>query len=158
MAEKRRRMPRAAAVGDLLAAIFHGKPAGKRLKEGKIWLIWNDCVGEQIASHARPAAFRDGTLTLCVDSAPWMQQLNFLKKQLMEKLNARLGEELVREIFLKAGTVLPPDPPQEPPQRPRQTLTQDEEARIATLTGSITDDELRDTLEQLIRMHFKSRE
>ena len=103
MAEKRQRMKRPAPVSELLAAAFHGKPAEKRLKEGKIWLIWDAAVGPQIAGRARPVSFRDGILTVAVASAPWMQQLTFLKTGMIEKLNGRLGCELVREIYLKAG-------------------------------------------------------
>ena len=146
-------MPKATAVGELLAAIFHGKPVEKRLKEGKIWLIWTDCVGEQIASHARPAAFRDGTLTVSVDSAPWMQQLNFLKKQLMEKLNARLGEALVKDIYLRAGKREElPAPVQLPPKKVR-TLSAEEKEVIAARSAAVTDPELREALASLMTRH-----
>ena len=96
-------MPRPLAVSGLLAEIFQGSPAEKRLKEGKIWLIWEAVVGAQIAAQAKPAGFRDGVLTVAVASAPWMQQLTYLKKEIVAKLNRRLGTELVKDIYLRAG-------------------------------------------------------
>ncbi len=100
-------MKRPAPVADLMAAIFRGKPAEKRLEEGRIWLVWDAAVGRQIAAKARPVSFRDGTLTVAVVSAPWMQQLTSLKKGILEKLNERLGLEVVRDIYLKAGAPEP---------------------------------------------------
>ena len=38
-------MRRPVAVADLLSSAFQGKPAEKRLKEGKIWLVWDAAVG-----------------------------------------------------------------------------------------------------------------
>ena len=102
-------MKRPAPVADLMAAIFRGKPAEKRLEEGRIWLVWDAAVGRQIAAKARPVSFRDGTLTVAVVSAPWMQQLTFLKRGLQERLNAALGEPLVTDIYLRAAN--PETPP-----------------------------------------------
>ena len=62
-------------------------------------------------------SFRDGVLTVAVASAPWMQQLTFLKKGMIEKLNERLGRELVRDIYLKAG--MPQPLPSPDPNRPK---------------------------------------
>jgi len=149
-------MPRPAAVADLLAAIFKDKPAGKRLHEGKIWLVWDMAVGEQIAAHARPVGFRDGVLNVAVDSAPWMQQLTYLKKQIVAKLNKRLGEELVIDLFLKAGTVSPPRPVQAP-VKPLKTLSPDENAHIDALTSQFDDKELRDSMAKLMKSHYKDR-
>ena len=103
-------MKRPAPVCDLMAALFRGKPAEKRLEEGKIWLVWEDAVGRQIAAKAQPASFRNGILSVAVVSAPWMQQLTFLKKGMMEKLNELIGHELVRDIYLKAGSPQSPAP------------------------------------------------
>ena len=101
-------------LSTLLPSLFSDKPLGKRLKESVIWRVWDKAVGQPIASKARPSAFRQGILTVAVTSAPWMQQLGFLKQQLIEAVNGALGEEMVTEIYLKAGT-LPPLPAPPPP-------------------------------------------
>lgn len=144
------------AISDLLAAAFHGKPAEKRLKEGKIWLIWDAAVGPQIAGRARPVGFRDGVLTVAVANAPWMQQLTFLKKGMIEKLNERLGCELVRDIYLKAGL-----PEATPPQRKisgkkSRPLKAHEKQLIAEETASIPDPELREGFASLFARHLSS--
>jgi len=147
-------MKRPAPVADLMAAIFRGKPAEKRLDEGRIWLVWDAAVGRQIAAKARPVSFRDGTLTVAVVSAPWMQQLTFLKKGIMEKLNERLGRELVRDIYLKAGAPEAAGPPPNQPRRQAKPLSPVEMELIAAQTSSIVDPELRATFSTLLARHL----
>ena len=149
--DKRPKMKRPAVVSDLLSALLRGTPAEQRLKEGRIWMVWEDAVGSGIAAHAQPAAFRNGVLTLHVDSGPWLQQLNFLKKDLIRKVNDELEEEMVKELQLKAGKVKSPSPP--PPSEPvqRRKLSEDERHWIADQTETLRDPDLRAALENLIR-------
>jgi hypothetical protein len=147
------------SVARLLATIFTGTPAEHRLKEGAIWEVWGSAVGDQIASRARPCAIRNGVLTVIVSSAPWMQQLNFLKIQLMEKLNSAIGEELVKEIYFKAGSLKNDSdaPIRKPaPARIRRNLTCEEQETVARATEKLADPELRKTLSSLYSLHLAS--
>jgi predicted nucleic acid-binding Zn ribbon protein len=150
-------MRRPVAVGDLLSAVLRGTPAEKRLHEGRIWLVWEQAVGSRIASHARPSSFRDGTLTLSVDSAVWMQQLNYLKRELIAKVNGELHEEMVKEIFMKAGRVSVPPPAAAPWVEKRRQLSDDEIAWITEQSVSVTDPELRAVFESLIKKDRENR-
>lgn len=158
MTDKRPRMRKPAAVSDLLGSLLRGTPAELRLKEGRIWVVWDDAVGSRIAAHAQPAAFRDGVLTLHVDSAPWLQQLNFLKKELIVKVNDALQEELVKELQLKGGKVKPPAPVQPPKPPKRHQLSQEEQAWVKEQADSVEDPELRAVFESLIRKDRESRD
>lgn len=71
----------------------------------RLWERWTDLVGLTIAENARPAAIKGGLLLVHVSSAPWMQQLHYLKGELMEKLNSALGKESVKDIRFKIGPV-----------------------------------------------------
>lgn len=144
-------MRRPAAVSDLLNAVLRGTPAEKRLHEGRIWMVWEQAVGTRIASHASPAAFRDGTLTLTVDSAPWMQQLTYLKKELIAKVNEQLREEMVTDIYMKGGRVVVPPPAAAPPVDRRRQLSAEELAWITEQAQSVADPELRAVFESLIK-------
>jgi predicted nucleic acid-binding Zn ribbon protein len=151
-------MRRPAAVADLLSAILRGTPAEKRLHEGRIWVVWESAVGSRIASHAAPAAFRDGTLTLAVDSAPWMQQLTYLKKELIAKVNGELGEEMVKDIYMKAGKVATATPAEKPKAAKRRELTDVERSWIAEQAASVTDPDLRAVFESIIRKDLEGRD
>jgi predicted nucleic acid-binding Zn ribbon protein len=157
MADKRKKMPRPMAIADLLAAAFHGKPAEKRLEEGKIWLIWDAAVGPQIAGRARPVSFRDGVLTVAVANAPWMQQLTFLKTRMMEKLNELIGHDLVRDIYLKAGRPQPLPDQSKPAKKPEGQMTGEETRRINEQTVSISDPELREAFARVLARDMATR-
>jgi hypothetical protein len=155
---KRPRMSRPAAVTDLLSTVFQGTPTAQRLKEGVIWQVWQTVVGPQIAARARPAAIRNGVLTVVVASAPWLQQLNFLKSEIQNKLNDALGEQLIKDIFLKAGTLRDESTPAPLTRKPKKRLlTQDEEALIAQATAGLNDPELRTTMAGLFSRHLVSK-
>ena len=69
----------------------------------EIWRLWDKAVGATIAQNARPAAFKGKLLIVHVISSTWIHQLQFLKNDLMAKINDALGKPLIREIKFKIG-------------------------------------------------------
>ena len=114
-------------------------------------------MGRQIAAKASPVSFRDGVLTVAVVSAPWMQQLTFLKNGIMDKLNERIGRDLVRDIYLKAG--MPRSLPlrTEPVKKQGRPLTEGETRRIQEQTASVRDPELRESFVKILVRELESR-
>jgi len=157
VARDRKRKGRPTPVGELLASALQGTPAAQRLREAEIWRIWDEAVGPQIASRAQPAAIRNGVLTVTVASAPWLQQLNFLKADLRGKLNALLGEPLIQDIFLKSGNPARPDAQAAPrrQRRPRR-LSPQEAAQIDRATAGLDDPVVREALATLFARHLAS--
>lgn len=149
-------MPRPQGVSALLAGIFGGKPAARLLKEIVIWQVWDEVVGPQIARRARPSAIRDGVLTVTVASGPWLQQLTFLKGEIVTQLNEKVGEPLVREIYLKAGNPLPKPKPSEPASLPKRDLTEEERFLIDQRSATVQDDELRELMSEFMKRHCTS--
>jgi predicted nucleic acid-binding Zn ribbon protein len=87
-------------VGDVLRAALARLPIAGRIADHAVWAEWDAVVGPTLACHARPERLRHGVLLVAVDSAEWMQELQFLKHELRDRLNARLGRPAVREVFL----------------------------------------------------------
>jgi len=86
-----------------------------------IWRVWNDAVGPQIARRAQPIRLRGRTLLIAVSSAPWMQELQLLKRTIQAELNARLSRPLIGDLFfvLATTTRTEDDPAAAPaPERP----------------------------------------
>jgi predicted nucleic acid-binding Zn ribbon protein len=69
----------------------------------RVWQIWDDTVGEAIAANAQPAAFKGKLLLVHVTNSIWIHQLQFLKDDIISKLNVALGKPLVEEIKFKIG-------------------------------------------------------
>ena len=91
-------------VGDVLRGALRRLPDAQRLADHALWTHWDAVVGPTLARHARPERLRRGVLVVAVDSAEWMQELQFLKHELRERLNARLGRAVVRDLFLALDT------------------------------------------------------
>ncbi len=86
-------------LGDVLKP-YRSKPDFE-LKN--VWDLWDEAVGKTIAQNARPAAFRGKLLIVHVSSSTWIHQLQFLKNDMIAKLNAALGKPLIAEIKFKIG-------------------------------------------------------
>jgi hypothetical protein len=75
------------------------------LKENKIFAVWEDSVGQTVASHSQPEKIQSGYLTVIVSDSAWMQELQFLKSEIKKKLNQKLGRGTVRDIRFQLGTI-----------------------------------------------------
>ena len=61
---------------------------------------WPDAVGPQVARRARAVSFQKGTLVVEVDGSAWLQELSILKRDLVRRVNQRLGTSFVQDISL----------------------------------------------------------
>lgn len=80
------------------------KVLGRADKQGKRHAAsavnaWSRVVGEDIGAHTRGFALRENReLTVFVDSAAWANQLSLMATELIERLNADLGEKSVTAL------------------------------------------------------------
>ncbi|MFN8643872.1 MAG: DUF721 domain-containing protein [Candidatus Binatia bacterium] len=91
-------------VADALRQVVQRIDPERRLAAYRVWTFWADEVGPAVAARAEPAAFRDGVLSVRVAGAAWMQELQFMKDELRQRLNRRLGAELIRDIYFVSGS------------------------------------------------------
>ena len=87
-------------LGDVLRAVLERLPDASRLADHELWAHWDAVVGPTIAAHARPHRLQRGVLTVSVDAPEWMQELQFQKQDLRDRLNARIGRPAVRDLYL----------------------------------------------------------
>ncbi len=93
------------SLGAVLDQSLKRLDLAQRLDEYGVWPIWNDVVGKTIARNAQPEKIRKGTLFVKVTSPVWMQQLQFMKEMIADKLNQRLDCEAVKNIFFMVGRI-----------------------------------------------------
>ncbi len=121
------------------------------LKGYSIFAAWKEIVGESVARQTQPRAIRNQILFLDVSHPTWMQQLQFLKPTLLEKINQHLGEPLIQEIRFKLGKI-PASPPES--QRPSslgdETLDRETSKRIDALLEVIEDGEVRKSIREVL--------
>ncbi len=142
-------------IGKLLAS--SSSVLSNRLQDLEIWQCWDVVVGSAIAARAYPLRLQNQVLTVMVSNGPWMQQLSFMKRELVEKINTQLGNERVKEIVLKVGKPLDrPTTASEPRPEPRE-LSAEEVAEIRQRASGIEDEELCLAFQELMKTHLKNR-
>ena len=133
----------------------------KRLKTEQLTALWPKIVGPMVAKIAYPAHVRSGTLFIDVADNVWMQELKFQEGELIGRLNAALGEPLVRRLFLQLARTPPPDldpqgetttaPPPAAPLDPQQELALEREV------AGVRDPQLREALKDFRRRLLQGR-
>ncbi len=100
MARRRNSGTRAAPI--LLAEALQEFTAAlgleQKLSEYQVMTSWESIVGEQIARVATPLHIEKGILLVSVASAPWRAELSMRRREIRERINARMGRNVVRDI------------------------------------------------------------
>lgn len=109
-------------TSDVLLELIPQLTNSARWREYQVWRVWEEIVGETLARKARPNKIHYGKLFVTVTSSVVMQELQFIKWRLRERLNQTLGEGTVKEIMFVIGQVrdvaLRPERPRHPPLPP----------------------------------------
>ena len=147
MAKKNPQLERLGAVLDQSLKRLDLAP---RLDEYSVWPIWNEIVGKTIARNAQPEKIRNGTLFIKVSSPVWMQQLQFMKNMIADKLNQRLKQDIVKNIFFMVGRIDAAEEALTQSGANQTTETVEREVNEEFLT-SIDDAEIRDAFKKLLK-------
>ncbi len=125
---RRRHTAEVAPIGELLSRWLAAKHLSADLRPFQIAERWTEIVGERVAARTCPQALKGGVLTVAVANASWLNELAFLRTDLVSRANAILGEGWVQAVRLVAGTVPrrarpePPPPPAPPVHVPPAQL------------------------------------
>lgn len=92
-------------IGDILESALKSFRPSADIGMTRIWDMWSVSVGDTIAREAKPGAFKDGILIVHVSSSVWLQQLTFLKQDMISNINGVLDCEMVKEIRFKIASV-----------------------------------------------------
>lgn len=129
---------------------------GGRLQEYRIFGQWEKIVGAAIARHAQPVTVRGKKLSLVVDSPAWMQQLSLLKPQIIEKVNASLREEAIKDITLRLGEIALTSKPDDP-LPVRASLNDEERATIEKYLQGVEDAEIRESIRRVVEKDIQNK-
>lgn len=117
---RRRRRSRRKSSPERLGAVLDRwldhNAESKKITQYTIHDRWVELVGERLATHTSPRALRKGVLTVMVDNSAWLNELSFMRADLVRQINSGLGKRLVMGIRMFAGKVDPLPPPEVPPR------------------------------------------
>jgi len=121
------------------------------VKTHSIFFNWKEIVGDSIAQQAQPRLIRNRILFLDVSHPTWIQQLQFLKSTLLEKVNTFLGEPVIQDIRFRVGQISQPHPPS--PQASsweNETLDRETLKQIEIQLQKVDDDETRNIMRDVL--------
>lgn len=118
----------------------------------RVWEVWDQAVGCEVAERSSPLSLRSGRLTVAVTNAAWMQQLSFLRESIRDAVNRALEGDVVREVRLRMAEVEPPPPPARRPPGPPPWLAEDLPREVTEVVdrdvATIQDPEVREAVRQ----------
>lgn len=92
-------------VGAVLGEVLEQHGLQDQLKHMAALDMWGEVAGEHIAAATRARSVEASRLYVEVRSSGWLMELNMMKGELLERLNARLPEApLERIVFVLAET------------------------------------------------------
>ncbi|TLY29659.1 MAG: DUF721 domain-containing protein [Ignavibacteria bacterium] len=89
------------SISSGISAVLDELSLGRTIKQYEILDAWPRIVGSQIASVSTAERMRDGKLFVHVPQAEWRNELIFLKKDLIEKINTAMHQDIVNDIIFR---------------------------------------------------------
>ena len=115
---------------DLLVGVMKTHGFQSRMVEFTLQQQWGGIVGPHIAGHTYPESIRHRKLFLLAENSVWLQQLLFLKSEILAKITEVMREDILTDIVLRVGVV---------PARVSQPVEIDGEATSPDLAGTPRD-------------------
>ena len=93
------------SIHSVLKEVSQHNGLGVKLLEARLQQEWEELVGPTLAKHSYPSTIRYRKLNLISDNSVWLQQLVFLKPQILESIRTRFPELEVSDILLRLGSL-----------------------------------------------------
>jgi predicted nucleic acid-binding Zn ribbon protein len=87
-------------LAQLMGTVLRGTGLQKRFAEYRAVEAWDEVVGSTVAEQAQATVIRGGVLFVDVKSSVWMQELQLLRGDIIERLNAHLEQPFVKSMVL----------------------------------------------------------
>lgn len=120
---------------------------------------WEKIVGSAIASHVRPVRMDFRKLFLAADAPVWANELRYMEREMIDKINAFVCDELVTEIVFCA----PREKLCAVERRKQDTAPapivpiEEEREKTSPFVSSIEDEALRDAASRALSQNFALR-
>ena len=148
-------------LGDILGNVLKKRKLSLNLSLDpefkRLTAAWNNVVGDRIVAHTRPEKLQRDTLFVSVSDSVWMQQLHFLKQDILGKINQLLDGKAVKNIHFSLGDVPPPAAGNKPAPDDIRPLKARDRKMIEENAAAIADPELRDIVKKVMTREIARR-
>ena len=87
-------------LGSVLESLLVKTGIQKPILQNKALFIWSEVVGETIAKNATAEEIKHGNLIVKTSTPVWKNELAIRKREILAKINKRLGQKVIRDIKL----------------------------------------------------------
>lgn len=138
-------------LGRVLRPYIHGSGLGPKIRENRLIEAWEQIVGKGVAEASEPARLWNRTLQVKVVNSVWVQQLQFHKKLMIQKVNEFLGEPFLQDLRFILGEKGGAGPKRGKKREalPIRELKREEKEKIEREVGCLGDGEMREVLSRL---------
>jgi hypothetical protein len=155
---KKKQQAQLLPIGEVLFSVLKRKGMTSKIEENALLKFWPKAVGPQIASKTQPDCLRNGTLFVKTVSSVWVQQLHFIKGEILDKLNQLSGKSAIKEIRFLVGHTLAGKIDEKDISLAKKTvLKKRDKEMIAQCTEALSDPELADVLKRVMRAEISRR-
>ncbi|MFB3925733.1 MAG: DUF721 domain-containing protein [Syntrophales bacterium] len=146
------KQPDFSRIGDILQKALKKRKIPLDIGNPAVCDAWNQAVGPLISFQTCFDKLKNGILYIRVSNSVWLQQLQFMKQDIMEKINLTLGRKDIKDIFFSIGEITRrPLSKEKPPLRLDMSLLRERDRKIIeACTSSIKDSELSNLLKRVI--------
>ncbi len=135
------------SLGSSLSAIYSSKKWKSQWLLFRLGQDWPTIVGAEISRLTSPAFFRQDVLWIFVQDSAWMHHMQFIKTDLLTRVNEGQTEKLVTDIrwLLQPETLRVPEPRQLEPH----PVYPEQERLFRGMAESVANQECRAALHRL---------
>lgn len=99
----RPRRPDPQPLGRALDDLVMRRRWAGRLDGARIFDVWDEVAGEEIAAHATPVKLHGGVLVVRAHDPGWATQLKYYTSDIQARANSVMGPDTVRTIQIVVG-------------------------------------------------------
>jgi hypothetical protein len=90
-------------IGGTIQDLLGNFDSGGQFELVRLMRLWPEIVGETIARRTEVTALKFHTAVIKVSTAMWIQELNLMRPQILERLSSAMRNDAVREIRFVQG-------------------------------------------------------
>jgi predicted nucleic acid-binding Zn ribbon protein len=91
----------AQTIGAAIKEWLRANGLDQKVQEHSVPGYWQEVVGEAVARHARVEKVENGRIFVSVESAAWRSEVMLRREEILQRLNERLGAEIVKELIVR---------------------------------------------------------
>lgn len=130
----------------------------KKLKERQCLLLWDEVVGEKLASVSQAEDIKNGVLFVSAKDSIWGQEIFNFKGLIIQKLNAKVGEEIVKDVKVKVKHFKKKGKERVKKASREKELDKEIIGMIDRLTEKIEDEKMRQLLRSVMINYYKAKQ